>query len=121
MNSIETFIYYNYKKRLRGTKMKKAQGLSINTIIIVALALVVLVALIAIFTGRLGGFGRETMNCEGTYKGTCRDLVEDAFEKGCQEPEETKHSLGRCFKDDGTLSDQVCCVRTYEQKVDPGP
>lgn len=35
---------------------KKAQGLSINVIIIVAIALVVLVVLIAIFTGRLGGF-----------------------------------------------------------------
>ena len=35
---------------------KKAQGLSINVIIIVAIALIVLVVLIAIFTGRLGGF-----------------------------------------------------------------
>jgi len=35
---------------------KKAQGLSINVIIIVAIALIVLVVLIAIFTGRLGAF-----------------------------------------------------------------
>jgi len=32
--------------------MKKGQGISINTIIIVALALVVLVVIIAVFTGR---------------------------------------------------------------------
>jgi len=37
---------------------KKAQGISINTIIIAAIALIVLVVLIAIFTGRLGGFGQ---------------------------------------------------------------
>ena len=34
--------------------MKKAQGLSLNLVIIVAIALIVLVVLIAIFTGRLG-------------------------------------------------------------------
>jgi hypothetical protein len=38
---------------------KKAQGISINTIIIAAIALIVLVVLVAIFTGRLGIFGRE--------------------------------------------------------------
>ena len=34
----------------------KAQGISINTIIIAAIGLAVLVVLFAIFTGRLGGF-----------------------------------------------------------------
>ncbi|MBI2134985.1 hypothetical protein HYU09_03265 [Candidatus Woesearchaeota archaeon] len=37
---------------------RKAQGLSINTIIIAAIALIVLVVLIAIFTGRLGLFSK---------------------------------------------------------------
>jgi hypothetical protein len=36
----------------------KAQGLSINTIIISAIALVVLVVLIAVFTGRMSLFGQ---------------------------------------------------------------
>lgn len=35
---------------------KRAQGLSINVIIIVAIALIVLVVLIAVFTGRMGTF-----------------------------------------------------------------
>ena len=35
---------------------KKAQGLSINVIIIVAISLIVLVVLIAVFTGRMGSF-----------------------------------------------------------------
>lgn len=37
-------------------KSKKAQGISINVIIVAAIALIVLVVLIAIFTGRLGIF-----------------------------------------------------------------
>jgi hypothetical protein len=39
--------------------MKKAQGISINVIIVAAIALIVLVVLVAIFTGRLGIFTRE--------------------------------------------------------------
>ena len=35
---------------------RKAQGLSINVIIIVAIALIVLVVLVAVFTGRMGSF-----------------------------------------------------------------
>lgn len=37
---------------------KKGQSISINTIIIAAIALAVLVVLFAIFTGRIGGFTR---------------------------------------------------------------
>ena len=36
--------------------MRKAQSISINTIIVAAIALAVLVVLFAIFTGRIGGF-----------------------------------------------------------------
>ena len=45
---------------------KKAQGISINTIIIAAIGLAVLVVLFAIFTGRLGIFTKgvqETDTC----------------------------------------------------------
>ncbi|MBL7054773.1 hypothetical protein ISS05_03365 [Candidatus Woesearchaeota archaeon] len=36
--------------------MKKAQGMSVNVIIIAAIALIVLVVLVAVFTGRFGLF-----------------------------------------------------------------
>ena len=39
--------------------MKKAQGISINTIIIAAIALIVLIILIAVFTGRMGWWGKD--------------------------------------------------------------
>ena len=46
--------------------MNKGQSISINTIIVAAIALAVLVVLFAIFTGRLGGFTKgvqETDTC----------------------------------------------------------
>ena len=90
---------------------RKAQGLSINTIIIVALALVVLVALIAIFTGKLGNFGKGTMDCEKTYNGRC--LVE------CDGINEIEQTLARCFDDDtGKIdSSRVCCVEIHSGQV----
>lgn len=49
----------------------KAQGLSINVIIIAAIALIVLVVLVAIFAGRIGLFGEGVAkigkNCEEYY------------------------------------------------------
>ncbi len=49
---------------------KKAQGISINVIIVAAIALLVLVVLSIIFVGRLGLFGEKTNACE-TVGGTC--------------------------------------------------
>jgi len=58
----------------------KAQGLSINTIIIAAIALIVLVVLVAIFTGRLGLFSKglgEANTCV-SLGGDCQaDLCKD--------------------------------------------
>jgi len=50
----------------------KSQGISLNTIIIAAIALIVLVVLVAIFTGRMGIFIKETDKC----KGICYDTKE---------------------------------------------
>lgn len=46
---------------------KKAQGMSINVIIVAAVALVVLVVLIAIFTGKIGGFSTGTERATEQY------------------------------------------------------
>ena len=53
---------------------KKAQGLSITTIIVAVIALVVLVVLVAIFTGRIGLFSAglgEATSCEKSLNGIC--------------------------------------------------
>ena len=44
--------------------MKKAQGLSLNTIIIAALVLIVLVVLVIIFSGRMGKFRTDIEGAE---------------------------------------------------------
>lgn len=49
--------------------MKRAQGISINVIVITAIALIVLVVLIVVFTGRVQLFGKGL----GTCKGYCAD------------------------------------------------
>jgi hypothetical protein len=43
---------------------RKAQGLSLNVIIIAVIAIVVLVVLIIIFTGKTRLFSQATTNCE---------------------------------------------------------
>jgi len=48
---------------------KKAQGISINVIIIAAIALIVLVVLFAIFTGRMGLFGKGVQTAADCDKG----------------------------------------------------
>ena len=81
--------------------MKKAQGLSLNVIIIAVLALVVLVVSIAIYYGVVKEGGEQTagyLKCETSIgvKGEC----------GTEECEETEIELpGRCGE--GTR----CCVR----------
>ena len=44
--------------------MKKAQGMSMNVIIIAALALIVLVVLAVVFMNKMGGFVGESDSCE---------------------------------------------------------
>ena len=49
---------------------KKAQGMSMNVIIIAAIGLLVLVILSVIFIGRMGSFSSETGGCT-SKGGTC--------------------------------------------------
>tara|TARA_Y100000310_G_scaffold2558_1_gene3292 strand:+ start:9484 stop:9753 length:270 start_codon:yes stop_codon:yes gene_type:complete len=59
---------------------KKAQGISINVIIIVAIALIVLVVLIAVFTGRLGAFGQD-VDSSRSCQSTCSALGQSFSDK----------------------------------------
>ena len=52
-------------------KSKKAQGLPMNTIVIAALVLVVLVVLIMIFTGSMGNFTGQSQKICADYGGVC--------------------------------------------------
>jgi hypothetical protein len=49
---------------------KKAQGMSINTIIIAILVLIVLVVLVMVFSGYFGGWTRNVASCQ-SQGGSC--------------------------------------------------
>ena len=91
---------------------KRAQGLSINVIIIVAIALIVLVVLIAIFTGRLGifaedvsGIGTECTDFKATVDG---EPEEAEWKSTCGEREKQIFTA----KDANSHPGQECCIAT---------
>ncbi len=73
---------------------KKAQGVSINVIIIAIIAMIVLVVVVAIFLNQLGWFTTGISECKGTCK-----LAEDGCEAG-----EAKIPGTNCEED------EVCCL-----------
>jgi len=79
--------------------MKKAQGISMNVIVIAALALLVLVIVALVTTGRLGIFSRGVNDCKN-QGGVCRT--------SCLEGE-TEYSGVSCPDTDEGLA-QVCCL-----------
>ncbi len=60
--------------------MKKAQGISMNVIIIAAIALLVLVVLSVIYIGRMGTWGKTTNDCESNG-GFCKGLSYECGQK----------------------------------------
>jgi hypothetical protein len=49
--------------------MKKAQGMSMNVIIIAVIALVVLIVLVLVFTGKTKFFGKQTSDTASQFTG----------------------------------------------------
>lgn len=94
---------------------KKAQGLSLNVIIIAALALIVLVVLVFIFSGRLKIFGQSVENC-GTLGGECsqQGYTDICIEQGtCKCPD----SIGNAIYIQGTNCEEknraICCKKVF--------
>jgi len=84
---------------------KKAQGLSMNTIIIAALAILVLVLLLFIVTDGFKKFWWTTETCEGVGEGrVCAD--------SCEELEGNWQEMGAYSGTDGNcMENEVCCLR----------
>jgi len=84
---------------------KKAQGLSLNVIIIAAIGLLVLVVLAIIFTGRSGIFVREIEKCTGVCvmeKEDCAGTYSRIVSQACDMNEDGKWTL--------LAEDGYCCV-----------
>jgi len=52
--------------------MSKAQGLSMQTVVVAALVLIVLIILVVVFSGKMNFFGKGTEEC-GSKGGQCQD------------------------------------------------
>lgn len=83
---------------------KKAQGLSINTIIIAAIALLVLVVLSVVFTGRMGFWTKETSNCEPGV-GRCAEVG-----VSCGEPGSGVESYPTTYTAANCPEGETCCI-----------
>jgi ABC-type cobalt transport system substrate-binding protein len=79
---------------------KKAQGLSLQTIIIAALVIIVLVVMIAIFTGKIGDYRRSL--------DTCSSSITSSTEGSCP----ATHPIAIPLKG----SKEFCCIT-----IDPKP
>ena len=82
----------------------KGQGISLNIIVVAAIALLVLVILSVVFVGRLGLFGKAAADC--TQKGgeckagfVCTGTNGDKY---------VKFTDGHCDSSNGP---QVCCLK----------
>jgi len=87
-------------------KSKRGQGLPMNTIVIAAIVLIVMVVLIMIFTGSMGGFvSGLRKNCETDLKGVC-----DNF-KCTDNPDRIPITGTSCETDDDTKENKrYCCI-----------
>ncbi len=87
-------------------KIKKSQGLTLNTIIIAALVLIVLVILVLIFTGRMGITRQQVDDCVNNG-GVCQQECTGTY---------SRQVVYECDNDgDGTTNegstiDGVCCL-----------
>ena len=90
MKSQKSKIFDGVRKN-RKSFLRKGQGLSLNTIIVAAIVLIVLVVLWAIFTGRMGVFTKgvkDVGNCAETCKAAGEEESTGANDTG-------RHSLGQ--------------------------
>ena len=81
---------------------KRGQGLSLTTIVVAAIALLVLVILSVIFIGKMGGFAGQVSECKNKG-GTCRTV-----DIGCLTTE-TQYAAWNCPTEEGEIA-EVCCM-----------
>lgn len=90
-------------------KFKRGQGLSMNVIIIAAIALLVLVILAVIFIGRMGTTAKNIDKCQGQ----CIVSTGDSPDSDCKEQFGTYYKGTRdpCLDSNNkNIDGQICCV-----------
>lgn len=93
---------------------KKSQGISINAIIIAAVALIVLVVLVAVFTGKFGEFGIGLKKASGDITKDCGEQSpkDGLIKYGLKTVDECRAiDGGQVIASKDTTGNQVCCTR----------
>jgi len=80
---------------------RKAQGMSLNVIVIAVIVLVILVVLLVIFSGKIKFFSSTVSSCE--QKGAGASCMTENEAKSCQGP---VYRTGTSCND----ANKVCCV-----------
>ncbi|MBI2541393.1 hypothetical protein HYV80_01665 [Candidatus Woesearchaeota archaeon] len=86
------------------SKIKKAQGMPINVIIIAALALVVLFVLATLFTGRTKLFAENLESC-ASKQGVCKNTPCDTGEAAVPNT--------KCSQEEINAGKKTCCVKVF--------
>ena len=87
---------------------KKAQGLSVTTIIVAIIGLIILVAIILMLTGELGAFGEGTSEASGCET-VCKAIGKVKHTTETSDAE-CKNAKGQyIFGDYSDVSSGVCC------------
>ena len=108
MNKIETShkLGKSHKAKALMPRNLKSQGMSINVIIIAAIALIVLVVLVAVFTGRFGIFaGGVRQTGDPTKSCTTNDQGFSVQEVSTRCPDGSSLVLGKV-----ATPGNVCCT-----------
>ena len=88
---------------------KRAQGLSINVIIVAVIGLIILVVVIAMFTGRIDLYSsgvKELTTCENTCKNIGADAGVNLNELACKSLSDDNQFLPGTYSD---APDGCCC------------
>ena len=106
LHTITNFKYILNLLNIRGGMMfsKKAEGMSVNVIIVAILALLVLVVLSFVFAGKIGDFVKGTKQCQsigGECLGACN------IEQGYKE----MFTAACLDKNTGKLTGEKCCIQ----------
>ncbi len=91
--------------------MKKSQGLSLNTIIIAAIVLIVLIVLWAIFTGRMGGFVQGLQQAESDCDALCKAAGYTLEGDGLSDSACTGENIVQLKKYVINGDDKYCCCK----------
>lgn len=91
--------------------LKKAQSISINTIIIAAIALAVLVVLFVVFTGRFKVFSEGVSGASLNYDGGCKAVgyLSGIVESGPSGTQDCRSGIRISGRFEGMGEGQICC------------